>query len=64
MREKYIWRLIVADNLHFILWLVFFVLLGCVIILGPSTVSVDNSVKRPVLTEPDTADDIDWIEWE
>jgi len=47
-----------------LLWIVAIVLMGCVMIFGPSTVAVDNSVKRPVLEEIDTGDNIDWIEWD
>ena len=47
-----------------ILWLLLFILIGCVLIIGPSIVDVDNSVKRPVLEQPDTLDNIDWIEWD
>ena len=49
--------------LSYLLWLLFIVLVGCVLILGPSTISVDNSVKRPVLEQDDTSV-IDWIEWD
>jgi len=47
-----------------ILWLLLFILIGCVLIIGPSIVAVDNSVKRPALEQPDTLDNIDWIEWD
>jgi len=64
MKEEDVLKSIVVDSLTWLFWLIFFTLLGCVVILGPSTVSVDNSVKRPVISAPDTADDIDWIEWD
>ena len=46
-----------------IIWyVVLIVLVGCVIILGPSVVDVDQSIKRPVLEQNDTV--IDWIDWD
>jgi len=50
-------------KISILLWIIFFMLLGCVLIVGPSIVDVDNSVKRPALEYQDTIEDIDWIEW-
>ena len=46
------------------LWLLFFILIGCAIIIGPSVISVKEEVRRPVLENNDTGDNIDWIEWD
>ena len=53
-----------SNMLTTLLWLLFFVLIGCVLIIGPSVVDVDHSVRRPVLESPDTLDNIDWIDWD
>jgi len=50
-------------KISFALWLLFFILIGCAIIIGPSVISVKEEVRRPVLSEPDTSGNIDWIEW-